>query len=91
MQRAGRGLKVDAYDRDLTKKLASGTLLTVDNQIDQTTGTVKLKAEFPNTDNALFPNQFVNARLLLDTHRARGDRAERGDPAQPAGDVRLRR
>ena len=67
MQRAGGGLKVDAYDRDLTRKLASGTLLTIDNQIDQTTGTVKLKAEFPNRGNALFPNQLVNARLRLDT------------------------
>ena len=67
MQRAGGGLKVDAYDRDLTKKLASGTLLTVDNQIDQTTGTVKLKAEFPNASMALFPNQLVNARLRLNT------------------------
>jgi membrane fusion protein, multidrug efflux system len=66
----GRGLAVDAYDRDITKKLASGTLLTVDNQIDQTTGTVKLKAEFPNKDSALFPNQLVNARLRLDTLRS---------------------
>ncbi|HEX3702633.1 MAG TPA: efflux RND transporter periplasmic adaptor subunit, partial [Vicinamibacterales bacterium] len=64
--RAGR-LAVDAFDRDMKTKLATGTLLTVDNQIDQTTGTVKLKAEFPNRDQALFPNQFVNARLLVDT------------------------
>jgi multidrug efflux system membrane fusion protein len=69
MRRTGSGLKVEAYDRDLTKKLASGTLLTVDNQIDQTTGTVKLKAQFPNKDSALFPNQLVNARLRLDTIR----------------------
>jgi membrane fusion protein, multidrug efflux system len=67
MQRVGRGLKVDAYDRDLRRKIASGTLLTVDNQIDQTTGTVKLKAEFPNGNMALFPNQLVNARLRLNT------------------------
>ncbi len=60
-------LKVDAYDRDLTRKIATGMLLTVDNQIDQSTGTVKLKAQFPNPDKTLFPNQFVNARLRLDT------------------------
>jgi len=64
--RAGR-LEVDAYDRDLKKKIAVGTLLTIDNQIDQSTGTIKLKAEFANAGNALFPNQFVNARLLVDT------------------------
>jgi multidrug efflux system membrane fusion protein len=62
-------LEVDAYSRDDTTKLASGKLLTIDNQIDQTTGTGKLKAMFDNTDNALFPNQFVNARLLLETRK----------------------
>jgi membrane fusion protein, multidrug efflux system len=67
---AGERLAVDAYDRELRQKLASGSLLTVDNQIDPSTGTVRLKAEFPNTDYALFPNQFVNARLLLDVQRA---------------------
>ena len=67
--RAGRRLAVDAYDRDMKRKLASGSLLTIDNQIDPTTGTVKLKALFQNADNTLFPNQFVNARLLLDTRR----------------------
>lgn len=64
--RKGKKLAVDAFDRDQTKKLASGTLLTLDNVIDTTTGTLKLKAIFPNTDNALFPSQFVNARLLVD-------------------------
>jgi len=64
---AGRRLAVDAYDRDLKKKLATGWLSAVDNQIDQSTGTVRLKALFPNADGALFPNQFVNARLLVDT------------------------
>jgi multidrug efflux system membrane fusion protein len=67
--RKGRRLHVEAYDRDLKKKIADGTLASVDNQIDQTTGTVKLKAEFPNQDGALFPNQFVNARLVVDTIR----------------------
>jgi len=65
--KAGNTLTVDAFDRAQTKKLATGSLLTVDNQIDPTTGTVKLKAVFTNADEALFPNQFVNARLLVDT------------------------
>jgi len=63
--RAGERLQVDAYDRDLKKKLSQGYLLTMDNQIDQTTGTLKLRAIFDNKDDALFPNQFVNARLLV--------------------------
>jgi multidrug efflux system membrane fusion protein len=63
--RAGAHLSVEAYNRDNSKKLASGTLLTVDNQIDNTTGTSKLKAVFDNKDNALFPQQFVNMRLLV--------------------------
>jgi multidrug efflux system membrane fusion protein len=62
-------LRIDAYDRDLKVKLAQGKLLTIDNQIDQSTGTVRFKGEFANEDNTLFPNQFVNARLLLDTRR----------------------
>ena len=57
---------MDAFDRAMATKLASGTLQTVDNQIDQTTGTVKLRAIFANTNNALFPNQFVNARMLVE-------------------------
>ena len=64
--RAGQRLRVDAYDRDLRKKLSQGTLATMDNQIDQTTGTLKLRAIFDNKDDALFPNQFVNARLLVE-------------------------
>lgn len=67
--RANAKLRTEAFDRDNTKKLADGSLLTVDNQIDQTTGTSKLKAVFPNADYALFPNQFVNVRLWLDTRR----------------------
>jgi multidrug efflux system membrane fusion protein len=62
-------LEVDAYSRDDQTKLASGTLLTINNQIDQTTGTVQLKATFDNPDNALWPNQFVNAHLLLETRK----------------------
>lgn len=64
--KAGEQLTVEAFDREQKKKLAAGTLLTVDNQIDPNTGTVRLKAVFPNDDGALFPNQFVNARLLLE-------------------------
>lgn len=60
-------LTVEALDRAQLKKIATGTLLTLDNQIDPGTGTVKLKALFTNEDNALFPSQFVNARLLVDT------------------------
>lgn len=63
----GVGLSVDAFDRGQTKKLASGKLLALDNQIDTTTGTVKLRAMFDNRDGALFPNQFVNTRLLVTT------------------------
>jgi multidrug efflux system membrane fusion protein len=62
-------LQVDAYSRDNQTKLASGKLMTIDNQIDQTTGTAKLKAVFDNKDNALWPNQFVNADLLLETRK----------------------
>ena len=64
---AGARLPVDAFNREQTKKLATGVLLTVDNQINVTSGTVQLRAEFPNKDHGLFPNQFVNARLLVNT------------------------
>lgn len=67
--RAGQTLAVAAYDRSNTTKLADGTLLTTDNQIDPTTGTLKLKASFANTNNELFPNQFVNTKLLIDTKK----------------------
>jgi multidrug efflux system membrane fusion protein len=65
--RGGQQLTVEAYDRDNTSKITTGKLLTIDNQIDPTTGTYKLKAVFKNEDNALFPNQFVNIHLLVDT------------------------
>jgi multidrug efflux system membrane fusion protein len=67
--RAGQKLRVDAYDRDDQTLLARGSLLTVDNQIDQATGTTKLKAVFDNDNNELFPNQFVNIHLLLEVER----------------------
>lgn len=62
-------LRAEAWDRDLQHKLSTGKLLTLDNVIDQTSGTVRVKMEFANTDNKLFPNQFVNAKLLTDTKR----------------------
>jgi multidrug efflux system membrane fusion protein len=65
--RAGAQLPADAYNRENSTKLASGKLVTLDNQIDNTTGTSKLKAVFENKDNSLFPQQFVNIRLLVDT------------------------
>lgn len=67
--RTGRKLPVEAWDRELKNQLAVGTLLAVDNQIDQATGTVRIKALFENENSALFSNQFVNARLLVNTLR----------------------
>ncbi|MES1257580.1 MAG: efflux RND transporter periplasmic adaptor subunit, partial [Acidobacteriota bacterium] len=69
MAKINRGIRlpVEAWNRDNSAKLADGSLLTVDNQIDPTTGTSKLKAVFENKDSALFPNQFVNMRLRVDT------------------------
>ena len=67
---SGATLAVDAYDREGRTKLATGNLVSADNVIDTTTGTVKMKAEFPNKNGMLFPNQFVNARLLVETLKA---------------------
>jgi membrane fusion protein, multidrug efflux system len=67
--RQGAHLRVDAYSRDMKAKLASGSLTTIDNQIDPTTGTLRLRATFNNSNDALFPNQFVNARLLVEEIR----------------------
>jgi membrane fusion protein, multidrug efflux system len=64
---AGAKLHVEAYDRANVTLLATGTLSSVDNQINTTTGTVNMRADFPNTDETLFPNQFVNAHVLVDT------------------------
>ena len=66
---SGEEIAVDAYDRGGKNKLATGRLLTLDNQIDTATGTVKLKAEFPNQDGVLFPNQFVNVRMAIETRQ----------------------
>jgi len=65
--REGTKVPVEAWDRAQKVKLADGVLQSIDNQIDATTGTVKLKAQFPNQDESLFPNQFVNIRMLIDT------------------------
>jgi membrane fusion protein, multidrug efflux system len=64
---AGAKLQVEAYDRSNATLLATGMLSSVDNQINTTTGTVNMRADFPNTDETLFPNQFVNAHVLVDT------------------------
>jgi multidrug efflux system membrane fusion protein len=67
--RSGATIQVDAYDRTGSSKLASGTLTTIDNTVDTTTGQFKLRATFPNGDESLFPNQFVVVRMLLDVDR----------------------
>jgi multidrug efflux system membrane fusion protein len=63
--RSGAQIPIDAFDRTQTRKIATGSLLTIDNEVDPTTGTFKLRALFPNDDESLFPNQFVNIRMLL--------------------------
>ena len=83
-------LSVDAYDRDDTTKIATGNLLTIDNQIDPTTGTYKLKSIFNNSDDSLFPNQFVNMHLLVDTRRGLTIVPSGSDSARAAGHVRVR-
>ena len=67
--KGGNPLPVEAYDREQKHRLATGTLMAIDNQIDSNTGTVRLKATFPNEKNELFPNQFVNVRLLVKVNR----------------------
>jgi multidrug efflux system membrane fusion protein len=81
--RAGQALPVAAFDRDMRRQLASGALAAIDNQIDPTTGTVRLKATFPNQDGALFPNQFVNASLLVDNPEGRGPHPAAGIQRSP--------
>ncbi|BDH45235.1 multidrug resistance protein MdtA [Salmonella enterica subsp. enterica serovar Choleraesuis] len=68
-QKAGKALSVEAWDRTNANMLTTGNLLSLDNQIDTTTGTIKLKARFENSDDSLYPNQFVNARLLVSTQQ----------------------
>ncbi|MGJ0492515.1 MdtA/MuxA family multidrug efflux RND transporter periplasmic adaptor subunit [Methylobacter sp.] len=82
--RAGERLPIEAYERSGNNRLAQGRLVAVDNQIDTTTGTIRLKAQFDNEDHALFPNQFVNIRMTVDTLRAvtiiPGSAIQRGTP-----------
>jgi multidrug efflux system membrane fusion protein len=82
--RAGERLPIEAYERSGNTRLAQGRLVAVDNQIDTTTGTIRLKAQFDNEDHALFPNQFVNVRMTVDTLRAvtiiPGSAIQRGTP-----------
>jgi multidrug efflux system membrane fusion protein len=77
-------LPIEAYERSGNTRLAQGRLVAVDNQIDTTTGTIRLKAQFDNEDHALFPNQFVNVRMTVDTLRAvtiiPGSAIQRGTP-----------
>ena len=87
----GEPVEVEAYDRDFQNHLATGTLMALDNQVDATTGTVRLKAKFENQDNLLFPNQFVNCPAADRQPTRRGDRADRGRAARSGLDVRLRR
>ena len=68
--KAGEKLAVDAWDREQKNKLATGFLISTDNQIDTTTGTIKMKAQFSNPDGLLFPNQFVNVKMIVDTRKA---------------------
>ena len=92
MKRMQSGEKppVEAWDREQKARLASGALASVDNLVDPTTGTVKLKAQFANDGTALFPNQFVNVRMKLDTLRDATVIPAGGDAARLAGHVRLR-
>ena len=85
----GQRLPVDAYNREQTQKLATGVLLTTDNQIDPTTGTVKLKAIFDNKDSLLFPNQFVNAEPPDRCKKRRPHHTFCGAAAGPSGRLRL--
>ena len=86
---AGEKLPVDAYDREGKLKLDSGRLLTTDNEIDPATGTVKLKAQFPNTEGTLFPNQFVNVRMLVERHARRDARSRGRGAARQRRQLRL--
>jgi multidrug efflux system membrane fusion protein len=77
--RSGTKIRIDAYNRDSTVKLATGTLATIDNTVDPTTGTFKLRAVFPNDDDSLFPDQFVNISMLLDV--------QHGDTVVPTSSI----
>jgi multidrug efflux system membrane fusion protein len=87
----GATIRIDAYNRDSTVKLATGSLATIDNTVDPTTGTFKLRAVFPNDDDALFPNQFVNVTMLLDVLTGATVIPDLGHRARPAGLLCLHR
>ena len=87
--RSGAALQATAFDRTGTNKLDTGRLETIDNQIDTSTGTVKLRAVFENHEQNLFPNQFVNIQLLVETHAGRRADPGLGGPARRAGYLRL--
>ena len=87
--RSGAALPVTAFDRTGATEIAQGRLETVDNQIDTTTGTVKLRAIFDNEQDNLFPNQFVNVKLLVDTLAECRYRPEFGDTARRPGHLCL--
>ncbi len=89
--RRGKRPQVEAWDRSEASMLATGTLQTIDNQIDTTTGTIKLRAQFANTDEKLFPNQFVNMRLRVQTRARRDGHPGGGRAARLLRHVRLRR
>ncbi len=84
-------LQVDVYSRDDQTKLSAGKLLTIDNQIDQTTGTAKLKAIFDNPENMLWPNEFVNVAPAAGNSQGRHHRSRQRRAARSAGNVYLRR
>lgn len=102
-QKSGQAVPVEAWDRANQHKLSQGSLLSMDNQIDATTGTIKLKARFENSDDALFPNQFVNVRMqvttlqnallvplsAIQTRHARGETLMQGDIPAGGGPSRL--
>ena len=85
-----RQLSVEAYARDNKAMLATGKLITLDNQIDQTTGTLKFKSQFDNQDMSLWPNQFVNVRLYLERQEGRHRGFIRRDSEGRTGFLRLR-
>ena len=90
-RQADGALTVEAEDPATGKTIASGTLTFIDNTVDRTTGTITLKATFPNADRALWPGQFVNARITLATRPRRRRGAAASRPDRTAGDLRLRR
>ena len=88
---SGAQLPVTAYSSDNSQQIATGTLYALSNQMATSTGTVTLRARFANDDEALFPDEFVNIKMLVDTLPAGGDRADARDTDRRAGRLRLSR